>query len=419
MPISATHPDAVSCVLRFHDPARLGTLSRALLSLARQDYPVVEPIVVLQGFDPAAVKAVELSLAGIAWPRTFLPAKVVNVATPPQGDHRARLANDGIAARSGRYLAFLDYDDLLYPECYRTLVAALRDSGAAAAFGGVMLSIADAGDESGAVLRRHPIYDGRMKYDVFAKNQHPIHSFVLDTSRIRPELLRFDVGLSRNEDYGFLLAILAECEWDTSAAGTPLCEYVQWSGRAYSIARMEDADRAAWAKGEEEIRSLLKRLSLRITASDLRDIVVAPSLDARILMRSMPRAGNHALGLLQATTAWDVEGMERGEGGRLTVRGWLADERGDPAFLVFIYRRRFGVLTLIGAGPACIERKDIAQKLGASSGSDRYGFEIVCRSPDRLKPSGLLVAGCSRNGMIVGRRRLSPLKGLMQSVRAK
>ena len=44
---------------------------------------------------------------------------VLNRSDPLPADARAALLNLGSRRRTGRYVAFLDYDDLIYPEGWR------------------------------------------------------------------------------------------------------------------------------------------------------------------------------------------------------------------------------------------------------------------------------------------------------------
>ena len=132
-------PQLLDCIVRFHDIRRLAELERCVFSLAGQRYRPLNIVLVLQRFTPAEVAAIEAALA----PLLQLPdAPSLTVRTWDQegiADARTHLLNCGVEAARGRYLAFLDYDDLLFPEAYELLVAKLRDRDAAIAFASVQV----------------------------------------------------------------------------------------------------------------------------------------------------------------------------------------------------------------------------------------------------------------------------------------
>lgn len=266
----------VSCVVRFHTPSNLDELSIALLSIAGQTHSFVEPIVVLQDFSDSDEVAVRDVCTSIPWPTTFAPYQVVNLRGLGPGDHRSDLANAGIASRSGRFLAFLDYDDLLYDACYSTLLRRLADSGKVIAFGGVVASDGERTPFGRYCFAKWHLFRDRNKYDFFADNQYPVHSFVLDTARVEDSLLRFQSGQCRHEDYAFLLRILARYDWDIGATGVPLAEYTMHVDGSNTILAHSEQDlekTRAWKKADDQINSLRAELQVTIPCLDLVEIV--------------------------------------------------------------------------------------------------------------------------------------------------
>ena len=102
-------------------------LERAVPSVAAQDYPAVEHLVVSDGPDPElAAKLYELWRDGslkTAWYEE-LPAH----DPAAQWGHHARL--HGIDLAKGDYIAYLDDDNSWHPDHLRLLVAALEETGA-------------------------------------------------------------------------------------------------------------------------------------------------------------------------------------------------------------------------------------------------------------------------------------------------
>ncbi|MGH7330484.1 MAG: glycosyltransferase family 2 protein, partial [Polyangiaceae bacterium] len=88
-------------------------LSRALESIARQNYPAIEKIVVNDGGENVSDIAGRFAVA--------------LVDREKNGGHAAAL-NSGIVRARGEYVAFLDDDDVFFPDHVSSLVAALEGS---------------------------------------------------------------------------------------------------------------------------------------------------------------------------------------------------------------------------------------------------------------------------------------------------
>src|SRR5690606_455375 len=132
---------------------------------------------------------------------------------------------EGMHAADGRYLAFLDYDDCIYPEAYSLLVAALSASHCAIAFGGIARK--DAYVEDGVTIVRHrqAAWGERNLHDMLHDNCSPIHSYVLDRSRLVTPYPAFDESLSKYEDYDFLLKICMRHASDFQLSGKIIGDY--------------------------------------------------------------------------------------------------------------------------------------------------------------------------------------------------
>ena len=224
----------VSVIVRFADPARLPLLDEALFSLALQDHPDLEVVLVVHARAAPALDRARALLEGQPW-APGATRRAIAADVPPDADARARLLDLGLEAATGRYVAFLDDDDVVYHGCYAALVAALRASGCAIALGGARE----------AVLRPAPLPPGgghlqverkrwfgrrppdalRARLELFADNFAPIHSFVLDRARLGDFPLAFDAGYDRHEDYALLLRLLARFEPDVSQLTRACAEY--------------------------------------------------------------------------------------------------------------------------------------------------------------------------------------------------
>jgi hypothetical protein len=201
---------SIDVIIRTHDPARLDELGRAVFSAAMQDYRPVTILVVCQRFGAADVAAVHAALGPImevaGGDATLV---VLNRPDAEPVDARAALLNMGLRAGTSRYVAFLDYDDLIYAEGWRVLIAELANSGAAVAFGAVLNASVSRDGLVPYVAAKRRVFVGNGLPQLLRSNFCPIHSFVLDRSRIDPQDLAVDESLVALEDYELLLRLVS------------------------------------------------------------------------------------------------------------------------------------------------------------------------------------------------------------------
>lgn len=156
----------VSVIVRtFNRPA---LLKRALQSIAQQTYPNVEIVVVNNG--GVDVRECVESAVG---DRSF------QYIDNPSGGHISLAANLAARAAQGEYIAYLDDDDLLYPDHLSRTVSALQETGADLAFCDSIAEYAEIEGDVKRVLGFQLYLDREFDRDeIFAQNFAPIHSIV-------------------------------------------------------------------------------------------------------------------------------------------------------------------------------------------------------------------------------------------------
>jgi hypothetical protein len=258
--------DLVETIVRFHDPARLDELGRALLSLVGQTYRPLRVMVVTQRFDVAALAAVE---ARLELYRRLDPTVALEVVpytrTSGLADAKAALMNIGIAAGRGRYLAALDYDDTLYPRAYAVLVHELLASGCAVALAGVVrTSLAvDPGLRLGLAFARRPRPPCDSLIDLFRGPCSPAHGLLLDRSRIAPADLLMDETLAGTESYERQLRLATCYPFSFACLGETVGEYCLKDDGSNSVLLASNMDvarqssRARWSAEMERRRAVL------------------------------------------------------------------------------------------------------------------------------------------------------------------
>jgi hypothetical protein len=217
--------DTADVIIRFHAPDRLNELERAVFSVAAQTARPVVARIITQRFGDDAMDATRQRLAPLfaATPWAQLDIHDWRAANPADG--RSCLINEGIRRAKGRYLSFLDYDDILFPEAHKILRDRLKSSSAGIAFASVQTMTLEVFDSFVLTVgRARAPFFGATLVDLFHENFAPIHSYLIDCHRVPAEELRFDEGLNWEEDYEFLLRLCARSKADFSAVGT----FVGW-----------------------------------------------------------------------------------------------------------------------------------------------------------------------------------------------
>ncbi len=215
----------LSVIIRFHDLNRLALLDEAIFSLALQFWRDVEIVVVLQN----GSSDTEAQVAGLIEKQPWLGSpryQIMSLHFPPGFDGRSNLLNHGIKHAKGRYLAFLDDDDYVYQHGYSDLIESLKNTNAVLAAGKCRISRNRKSNGHWYIYEKNFQFEwGKNRADLFLSNFIPIHSYVIDRSRINAEELWFDDQLPPLEDYDFLLRLGAKYEFDFSNLNNPVCEY--------------------------------------------------------------------------------------------------------------------------------------------------------------------------------------------------
>lgn len=205
-------------VVRFHDVRRLRELERAIFSIVVQSFRPINILLTVQRFTPEELAITRETLAPVLELEVSLSISIINWNSDEPLDGRSALINCGIQVGQSRYLAFLDYDDLLYDNAYHSLSERLRKTQAAIAFGRICVRNVDVYSTHLHVNSKSFPLLGSNLWDLLERNFCPIHSFMIDRSRITPQDLYFDTSYTLNEDYDFLIRICAKYIADFSLA---------------------------------------------------------------------------------------------------------------------------------------------------------------------------------------------------------
>jgi len=215
----------VDVIMRFHDLRRVDELERAVFSLVGQEVRPLRILLALQRFSDSEAEAVETRLSPLLSLPNAPQATLLRFNAEVPIDARSALVNLGFAAATARYVALLDYDDVIYPEAYRMLISRLRATEAGIAFGRIGVKLIDVFEDFLHVRASHKVFAGNSLIDLFHQNFCPIHSFMVDRARVPAEELRFEPLMTLEEDYEFLLRVCARVRSDFALIETQIGEY--------------------------------------------------------------------------------------------------------------------------------------------------------------------------------------------------
>jgi len=242
----------VDCIVRFHNAKRLHELSRCVFSLVGQKYRPLHIIIVVQRFSDDEIAATQHALEPLFRLPNAPTLTIRNWQNEYPIDARTELLNMGLAAATGQYVSFLDYDDVLYPEAHEILVKRLEATGAGITFASVRVVYADVYRKFIHLVKQVKApFSGENLKDLFRTNFCPIHSYLIDRSIVSQKDLSFDTNMTWEEDYDMLLKICANYSSDFDNLEVIIGDYYYKTDGSNSVpadgipdaARMEEYDR--------------------------------------------------------------------------------------------------------------------------------------------------------------------------------
>lgn len=279
-------------VLRCHSMSALPKLKTALLSVSAQTYPSVRALVALQNLPDTEVSQIDCALQALRV-ENDLDIELSNFVFSVDGDHRGALLNRALETVKSRYVAFLDYDDIVYPDHAERLILDLMqsdDTGAVASFGGCMLAYYD--DIEGGLIhvtKRRMLSTDPSVSSCLVANCFPIHSYVVDMRRLQA-VPRFGEDSNLHEDYIFLLELFERYPVSTRCSKISLCEYrlnnensntVLVGGGKFGF----KAKHNLWQKDRERVERMKLGRSFKVPYSEVAEIRDISILSRQPLLR--------------------------------------------------------------------------------------------------------------------------------------
>ncbi len=270
-------PDAdnsVTCVIRYHSTGNFALLLEALKSLSLQSHSNLEIILCCQNCASLRVK-IDDALKSF-WPNG-IQFQALNIETSE--DRRTRLLNLGVNRAAGRYLSLLDYDDVLLEHFYSSLIERLAESKHAIAVAGSVCSYGIWKENRWVERDRNkPFKKSESKWELLEGNFIPIHSFLVDLSKVDRNLLGLDETMNRCEDYLLLLQIASKHSFDFFYQQIALCEYrirddasnTTLLGRNNTV---NNDETTAWAAAESKLKEHKNAIKFEISCEELEPLI--------------------------------------------------------------------------------------------------------------------------------------------------
>lgn len=255
MSSTTIYRDQLSVIVRTM-AGREAFLDECLSALGAQHYNPIEVIVVLQQL---RWDEQQQSIARVVdkYADQFLAAVLLSHVNT--ADARSKSLNLGIAAATGRYLAFCDDDDVVYLRHYMDLISAIRGGNDRTwAYADTKQVVSGS---NGVTQTLHP--RTRLPYSyarLIGANFIPLHSFVIDRHRLRT-LPRFNENRNILEDYEFLLHVGYEHE--PSYVPHTGCEYRIRSDQTNTVPNGNFRKRLLWLRAELSLGPTKRRLLRR------------------------------------------------------------------------------------------------------------------------------------------------------------
>lgn len=248
-PLAATRLAAgasptVTTIVRFHRRGDLALLRNALGCLAAMTGCRVVPMLALQDLDDSQERAVRALVDEHGWADGVEPEIHVFRSADGRGDLRSIMLNESLRRAKTRFVGFLDHDDLLFPDAYSWLAGRLVATGKAIAFGRVFQATYDRARD--LIIDRARVYESGSSHADFVDNNFaPIHSFLLDVSRLDVGKVRHFDDQRYMEDYYLMLQLVTRdnADWDGLAMNRYVGDYLHVVGGGQTLAITDPATR--------------------------------------------------------------------------------------------------------------------------------------------------------------------------------
>lgn len=252
--IAQNNRATITTIIRFHSKANLNELRKALLCLRSMEDCIVMPYIAAQDLNQSQKNLLDTMVDEIFDTKSNLCIIDHYTSTNGNEDLRSVLLNESLRKVKTNLVSFLDYDDVLMPHAFSWLSKRLSNN-IAIAFARVYLTHYHS--KSGKFIKRYRHYLSGTNYDDFLlQNFAPIHSFMLDLSKINLNEIIYNPVQKYMEDYCLLLQIVTKdnSDWEGVKGNIYIGDYLHAVDREQTLAIIEQSDKYSKLNDPEYIR---------------------------------------------------------------------------------------------------------------------------------------------------------------------
>jgi hypothetical protein len=274
----------LSVVVRFHEGANINLLKRALYCLL-DEVTISREVIVMVQFTNEAVLAEVSDICE----RLFVTGccRVAGISVAPGEDRRGELLATGVALAEGRYLAFLDYDDMLFLTGVSKSVALCEAEGADLAIAQSLVAFVEGVFPEDFIVAKERFVRKPPKnpFALLLLNFAPLCAFVVSRAFLLRTGINFSSKLARLEDYEFLLRVLAAGKITLSPLATDVVngQYnlnVDVGGTTLAKDLSPDVgvrqrERTMWEAARGGVRATIQSLTLGMNLLAIKDLLEA------------------------------------------------------------------------------------------------------------------------------------------------
>jgi lipopolysaccharide biosynthesis protein len=234
----------VTTIIRFHRDGDIELLRKALLCLASMNNCICKPLIAAQDLSYSQLESLTTLLNDFLWNSDNPPEIIHYKCQNGHGDLRSKMLNEALHKVTTRYAAFLDYDDLLMPHAYEWMIQRLEETKKAVAFGRVYLTRYN--DATGEIVERLKAFEYGYSYEDFRRQNHaPLHSFMIDMSRVDISSVTYHENHKYMEDYYLTLQLFRRdnCDWTALAQNIYVGDYIHSVNRPHTLAFTDSSER--------------------------------------------------------------------------------------------------------------------------------------------------------------------------------
>lgn len=227
----------ITTIIRFHKSAKQSELINAIYTLYAMADCCVTPLIAAQDLTEQQLTELEETLKQFKFPENSKPIVDLYRSNESTSDLRSKMLNEALRKTTTRYVAFLDFDDLLFPNAYSYLINRLETSKKAVAFGRVFSTVYSSSNQ--LILERRKEYEFGYSYKDFLNNNFaPIHSFVVDLSQVDLSSIAFHEDQKYMEDYFLMLQVVTNenADWESLNYNKYIGDYMHSIDREHTLA---------------------------------------------------------------------------------------------------------------------------------------------------------------------------------------